>query len=54
VRLYELIPAFVGATLVTVIVSRLTRPPEDVERMFQSMRRRRRAREPAGGAGLSC
>ncbi|MGD2215722.1 MAG: sodium/proline symporter [Gemmatimonadales bacterium] len=39
-RLYELIPAFLGGLLATLIVSRLTRPPESVEGMFASMRRR--------------
>lgn len=35
--LYELIPAFAGGLLATVIVSRLTRPPEGVGAMFDSM-----------------
>jgi Na+/proline symporter len=35
--MYELIPAFVLATLVTVVVSRLTRPPPGVARDFQIM-----------------
>jgi sodium/proline symporter len=39
-RLYELIPAFLGGLLATLIVSRLTRPPEGVDGMFASMRRR--------------
>ncbi|MGD8699429.1 MAG: sodium/proline symporter [Gemmatimonadales bacterium] len=37
-RLYELIPAFAGGLLATVIVSLWTRPPEDVDTMFASMR----------------
>jgi sodium/proline symporter len=39
-RLYELIPAFLGGLLATLIVSRLTRPPEGVDGMFASMRRK--------------
>ncbi len=39
-RLYELIPAFAGGLLATVIVSVWTRPPEDVDTMFSSMRGR--------------
>jgi Na+/proline symporter len=39
-RLYELIPAFLGGTLATVIVSRLTRPPDGVDDMFDSMQGR--------------
>lgn len=45
--IYELIPAFAGGLLATVIVSRLTRPPEEVDHMFDSMRRRRTGRQPA-------
>ncbi len=45
--IYELIPAFAGGLLATVIVSRLTRPPENVDPMFASMRRRRTGRQPA-------
>jgi sodium/proline symporter len=37
-RLYELIPAFAGGLLATVIVSLWTRPPEEVDAMFASMR----------------
>jgi sodium/proline symporter len=37
-RLYELIPAFAGGLLATVVVSWLTHPPEGVERMFDSMK----------------
>jgi len=37
--LYELIPAFGLSLLVTIAVSLLTRPPEDVERSFEVMRR---------------
>jgi sodium/proline symporter len=36
-RLYELIPAFAGGLLATVVVSLLTRPPGDVDEMFESM-----------------
>ncbi|MGD2154252.1 MAG: sodium/proline symporter, partial [Gemmatimonadales bacterium] len=36
-RLYELIPAFLGGLLATLIVSRLTRPPEGIDGMFASM-----------------
>jgi Na+/proline symporter len=36
-RLYELIPAFTGGLLVTIIVSLLTAPPERVDEMFDSM-----------------
>lgn len=32
--LYELIPAFAGGLLVTVIVGRLTAPPGDVDGIF--------------------
>lgn len=39
-RLYELIPAFAGGLVATLIVSRWTRPPDDVDGMFQNMRRR--------------
>jgi sodium/proline symporter len=39
-RLYELIPAFLGGLLATLIVSRLTRPPEGVDGLFASMRGR--------------
>jgi sodium/proline symporter len=39
-RLYELIPAFAGGLIATVVVSWLTRPPAGVEEMFGSMRRR--------------
>ncbi len=35
--LYELIPAFLGGALATVVVSRLTRPPEAVTEMFEAM-----------------
>ncbi|MCK5653013.1 MAG: sodium/proline symporter, partial [Gemmatimonadetes bacterium] len=37
-RLYELVPAFGLALLATVVVSWLTRPPADVEELFDSMR----------------
>lgn len=36
-RLYELIPAFAAGLLATAVVSRLTRPPEDVDSMFRAM-----------------
>ncbi len=36
-RLYELIPAFAGGLLATVIVSRVTRVPDGVDRMFEAM-----------------
>jgi sodium/proline symporter len=36
--MYELVPAFAGGLLVTVIVSWMTRPPDDVEAMFASMK----------------
>jgi sodium/proline symporter len=36
--LYELIPGFLAGLLVTVAVSRLTRPPAGVEEMFAAMR----------------
>ncbi len=39
-RLYELIPAFLGGLLATLIVSRLTRPPDGVGGMFASMKGR--------------
>ena len=35
--LYELVPAFAASLLVTVVVSRLTKPPEDVDEMFAIM-----------------
>ncbi|KPJ97242.1 MAG: proline permease [Gemmatimonas sp. SG8_28] len=38
VLMYELVPAFAGGLLVTVIVSRMTRPPDDVDAMFASMK----------------
>jgi sodium/proline symporter len=36
-RLYELIPAFAGGLLATIVVSLFTRPPGDVDEMFESM-----------------
>jgi sodium/proline symporter len=36
-RLYELIPAFFAGLVVTVIVSYVTRPPPDVDLVFESM-----------------
>ena len=35
--LYELIPAFIGSILVTIVVSWFTRPPENTGDMFSSM-----------------
>jgi Na+/proline symporter len=35
--LYELIPAFTFSLIATIVVSRLTRPPENTEQMFQAM-----------------
>jgi hypothetical protein len=45
-RLYELIPAFLLALLVTAVVSRVTRRPQDADAMFAAM--------TAGGPGTSC
>lgn len=39
-RLYELVPAFALGTLATWLVSRLTRPPREVEAMFTAMERK--------------
>ena len=39
-RLYELIPAFFLSLLATWVVSLLTRPPADVDEMFEAMERR--------------
>ncbi len=39
-RMYELVPAFLAALLVTVAVSWLTRPPEDTEQLFAAMQKR--------------
>jgi Na+/proline symporter len=36
-RLYELIPAFTLSLLATVVVSLLTRPPEDADRLMEAM-----------------
>jgi Na+/proline symporter len=36
--LYELIPAFAAGLLATVLVSLLTRAPEEVDDMFETMR----------------
>ncbi len=38
---YELIPGFVAGLLVTVLVSLLTRPPPDVEALFDAMEQQR-------------
>jgi sodium/proline symporter len=35
--LYELIPAFTLSLIATIVVSRLTQPPENTKQMFQSM-----------------
>jgi Na+/proline symporter len=35
--MYELIPGFIAGLVVTVLVSRLTRPPADAEAMMQAM-----------------
>jgi sodium/proline symporter len=37
-RLYELIPAFVLGLVATMIISRMTRPPAEVEKMFKVMK----------------
>jgi Na+/proline symporter len=42
-RMYELVPAFVAALLVTVVVSWLTQPPENTDELFAAMRRRKAA-----------
>ncbi len=42
--LYELIPAFAAGALATVLVSRLTRRPGEVDAMFRAMRRREEPR----------
>ncbi len=34
---YELVPAFTPSLFVTVVVSRLTRPPDEVDALFDSM-----------------
>ena len=36
-KLYELIPAFIASTIVTVVVSRLTSPPTNIDELFSSM-----------------
>jgi SSS family solute:Na+ symporter len=38
-RMYELVPAFLLALLVTWLVSRLTNPPSDTDELFDAMRR---------------
>jgi sodium/proline symporter len=40
-RMYELVPAFFAALLVTVVVSWLTRPPENTDELFAAMTRRK-------------
>jgi sodium/proline symporter len=42
--IYELVPAFGAGLLVTVIVSYATRPPKDVDRMFETMKTDRSGR----------
>jgi len=37
--MYELVPAFILAFMVTIVVSLLTKKPEGVEEMFYSMDR---------------
>jgi sodium/proline symporter len=36
--IYELVPAFGAGLLVTMVVSYMTRPPKDVDRMFETMK----------------
>jgi len=36
--IYELIPAFAAGLVATIVMSYLTRPPADVERMFENMK----------------
>jgi Na+/proline symporter len=38
--MYELVPAFFAALLVTVVVSRLTKPPDNTDELFPAMKRR--------------
>ncbi|TVP55801.1 MAG: sodium/proline symporter, partial [Gemmatimonadales bacterium] len=45
-RMYELIPAFILAGLVTVVVSRFTRPPADVDEVFEILRGADRPPQP--------
>ncbi len=45
-RMYELIPAFFLAGLVTVVVSRFTRPPDDVDEVFEILRGADRPPQP--------
>lgn len=40
-RLYELVPAFFAALLVTVVVSWLTQPPENTAQLFAAMKHRK-------------
>lgn len=47
--LYELIPAFAAGLIATIVVSRVTQPPENVERMFDVMRG---SRSRSGAEGL--
>jgi sodium/proline symporter len=49
-RLYELIPAFILSLIATVVVSRLTRPPADVDAMFNEMSGTT-TRDPVGAGG---
>jgi Na+/proline symporter len=48
-RLYELVPAFAAGLLATVLVSLLTRTPDDVDRLFDAMRRMPAAPPDPGG-----
>ncbi len=43
-RMYELVPAFFAALLVTVVVSRLTKPPDNTDELFAAMKRRGKSR----------
>jgi len=38
--MYELVPAFFAALIMTVVVSLRTKPPENVEALFESMKGR--------------
>ena len=46
-RVYELVPAFLAATVATVAVSLCTRPPEAAEQLMQAMEGRAVAEPPA-------
>jgi Na+/proline symporter len=45
--LYELIPAFLLAFLATVVVSMMTRPPEDAQVLFEAMEGKGSGTEPS-------